>query len=139
MSLFNNSFNWYTDIFSVYRNTETTINGLTKAKRQLISKDNRGRIYRRSSPSLNRTNQASQYTMNDNLVCDINIDIQSGDEIRVIRGYFLGKNIDKVDVYIAGVPADYYVPFGGVSPDLEHKQIVLQSENISGAVYVENE
>lgn len=136
MALFGSELNWYTDIFSVYRNIEETTNGLTTASRKLISKDNKGRIYRRSSPSINRTNQGGQYTMSDNLACPISVDIREGDEIRVIRGYLIGKNTNKVDVYIAGKPADYYVPFGGITPDLEHKQVVLESQNISGAEYV---
>lgn len=138
MALFGNEGIWYTDIFSVYRNKETTKNGVTNFERQKISEKNFGRIYRKSSPSLNRTQQAAEYSINDNLICPISVDIQAGDEIQVIRGYRLGKNKNKIDKYIAGVPVDYYEPFGGVSPLLEHKQIPLQYEGVAGVEDVGN-
>lgn len=125
--MFNNSQNWYTDLFSVYRNEIVEKMGVSNTNRVLVSKNNYGRIYRKSNASLNPSPQAAELSINESLITDINIDIKAGDELHVIRGYRINKNKDKCDVYIAGQPVDYYTPFGGVSPDIQHKQIAIQN------------
>lgn len=134
--MFNNSQNWFSDVFSVYRNVISEHRGVTNTERKLISKDNYGRIYRKSNASLNSSPQAAELSINEALITDINVDIQAGDEIHLIRGYKINKKIDKADIYIAGQPVDYYTPFGGVSPDLQHKQVLLQNTLRTGA-YIE--
>lgn len=132
--MFNNTISWFTDIFSVYRQTKVEKYGITTYDRVLISKDNKGRIYRKSSPSLQNKETASELHITDKLICDINIDIEAGDEIRVLRGYLIGKNTkEKADIYIAGLPSDYYMPVGGINVDLEHKEVELQNTLRSGA------
>lgn len=130
--MYNNTSLWYTDIFSVYRNIKTEKLGVTSTERKLISKDNPCRIYRKSKPSLNNSPQAAELQISDSLICDIKVDIEAGDEIRVIRGYKINKNKDKADIYIAGLPVDYYTPIGGANPDIQHKEVDLQNTLRSG-------
>lgn len=128
--MYNNTANWYTDKFSVYRNLITETMGVSDTKRKLISKDNFGRIYRKSKPSLNTTPQAAQLQITDSLICDIDVDIKAGDEIWVLRGWSINKiknEKKQVNIYIAGEPVDYYTPYGGVSPDISHKEVQLQN------------
>lgn len=137
--MYNNTRAWYTDLFKVYRSQQETKLGVTgNMQRVLISKNNRGRIYRKSSPSLQTSPQASELQFNDQLMCDTELDIRAGDEIVVLRGFFIGKchENDNGQVYIAGEPADYYTPFGGVAPDVEHKQVPLQNTQRSEAYAV---
>ena len=132
--MYNNTANWYTDLFAVYRNIKNEKLGVTNTERKLISKDNKCRIYRKSKPSLNTTPQAAELSISDSLICDINIDIKAGDEIRVIRGYFINRNKDKeANIYIAGLPVDYYTPYGGQSPDIQHKELIIQNTLRTGA------
>ena len=131
--MYNNTRQWYTDIFSVYQNVLTEKLGVTSTSRKLVSKDNPCRIYRKSKPSLNNNQQASELQINDNLICDIGVDIQAGDEVHVIRGFKINKNFDKSEIYVAGQPVDYYVPFGGVAPDVQHKEVGLQNTLRTGA------
>ena len=134
--MYNNTRAWFTDLFKVYRTEQVTKLGVTEnTQRVLISKNNQGRIYRKSSPSLNNNPQASELLFNDQLMCDTDVDIKAGDEIVVLRGYFIGKTHEGEEgkVYIAGEPADYYTPFGGVAPDVAHKQVPLQNTTRSEA------
>lgn len=125
--MLNNTYQWYTDLFNVYRVQQVTNLGITTDKRILVTENQRGRIYRKSGSQLNNQLQAAELNINDNLVCDINVDIKAGDLIEVSRGYFIGKFNGNKEQYIAGEPVDYYIPFGGISPDLEHKQVQLQN------------
>lgn len=132
--MYNNTANWYTDLFSVYRNVIKEKMGVINTERKLISKDNRCRIYRKSKPSLSPSPQAAELSISDSMICDINIDIEAGDEIRVIRGYFMNKNKDrKANIYIAGLAVDYYTPYGGIAPDIQHKEVILQNTLRTGA------
>lgn len=135
--MYNQTNLWYTDIFSVYRNVLITKLGITKTERKMVSKDNLCRIYRKSKPSVNFTQQAGELSINDSLICNIDIDIQAGDEIHVIRGYKIRKNLDISEIYIAGQPVNYYMPAGGVNVDMEHKEVGLQNTLRTGA-YIEN-
>ena len=135
--MYNNTANWYTDLFSVYRNTINEKMGVITTERKLISKDNRCRIYRKSKPSLSPSPQAAELSISDSMICDINIDIEAGDEIRVIRGYFINRNKEeKANIYIAGLAVDYYTPYGGIAPDIQHKEVILQNTLRTG-VYTE--
>lgn len=125
--MLNNTYQWYTDLFNVYRVQQTTNLGITTDNRILVVENQRGRIYRKSGSQLNNQLQAAELNINDNLMCDINVDIRAGDLIEVSRGYFIGKFNGIKEQYIAGEPVDYYVPFGGISPDIEHKQVQLQN------------
>lgn len=125
--MLNNTYQWYTDLFNVYRVQQVTNLGVTTDKRILVTENQRGRIYRKSGSQLNNQLQAAELNINDNLMCDINVDIKAGDLIEVSRGYFIGKFNGNKEQYIAGEPVDYYIPFGGISPDLEHKQVQLQN------------
>lgn len=125
--MLNNTYQWYTDLFNVYRVQQVTNLGITTDKRILVTENQRGRIYRKSGSQLNNQLQAAELNINDNLMCDINVDIKAGDLIEVSRGYFIGKFNGNKEQYIAGEPVDYYIPFGGISPDLEHKQVQLQN------------
>lgn len=125
--MLNNTYQWYTDLFNVYRVQQITNLGITTDKRILVTENQRGRIYRKSGSQLNNQLQAAELNINDNLMCDINVDIKAGDLIEVSRGYFIGKFNGNKEQYIAGEPVDYYIPFGGISPDLEHKQVQLQN------------
>lgn len=139
--MYNATKQWYTDLFKVFRSVQVDKLGVTEnTKRILISKDNCGRVYRKSSPNLTNNPQASELSFNDQLMCETDLDIRAGDEIVVLRGYFIGKCNNEGDVYIAGEPADYYTPFGGVAPDVEHKQVPLQKQRRSEAyVTIPNE
>lgn len=137
--MYNTTSLWYTDIFNIYRNIKTIKSGITKTSRKLISENNIGRIYRKSNASINSNIQASELQITESLICNIDIDIEAGDEIRVIRGYKINKNKTKVDIYIAGQPVDYYTPYGGVSPDVAHKQVSLTNTLRTGAYYATKE
>lgn len=129
---------WYSDKFSVYRNVLTEKMGVSKTERILVSKDNYGRIYRKSNASLNPTPQAAQLSISEALITDIDVDIQAGDELHVLRGFRINKHKNECDIYVAGQPVDYFTPYGGVAPDLQHKQVLLQNTLRTGA-YIEQD
>lgn len=65
----------------------------------------------------------------DKLSCDLEVDIQAGDELQVIRGGNIGRN-DRSERYFAGPPQSYYDPVGGALTGLEHKEVTLLRDNI---------
>lgn len=146
MGIYNSTQFWYTDLFSVYRNKKTETLGISNTERTLVAENCIGRIYRKSNAQINLQPQAAGITINENLMCDIDVDIEAGDEIRVIRGYKINKynkpssmnlSESKCDVYICGQPVNYYTPYGGIAPDVQHKQVPLTNQLRTNAKYKE--
>ena len=65
------------------------------------------------------------------MACDLAVDIQAGDELKIIRGGNLGFR-NKEERYFAGTPVDYHDPVGGVLTGLQHKELGLFKDNIIG-------
>lgn len=140
MSLFGNAEDWYTDSFNVYRVIQTVEKGVTINKRKLISENNLGRIYFRKSNPLKSKGEVDVYSqIEDMLSCDTEIDIKEGDELEVKRGYLIGKWNGIIDKYLTGRATDYNIPFGGISPNLDHKEVSVQWINRNEASYENND
>lgn len=120
--------NWYTDLVTIWRNESYKEGNTTKQRRKLIKENVPCRVYRNSNPSVAMKDTAAQVTRADMMAIDVDEDIQTGDELLVIRGGGLGKT-NEAKRYFAGEPAEYYEPFGGAMPDLQHKQIALSGES----------
>lgn len=116
---------WYSDSADIYRTSNFIIGNIDKKTRQLIQSNIPCRIFRSSKPATKMTTTASEYTPFDSLACETSVDIRAGDEIIVSRGINLGYADTNPSRYFAGDPTDYYEPFGGVMPDLAHKEVPL--------------
>lgn len=119
--------NWYTDLMTVYRRENYTDGNLTKQRRVLVKENIPCRIYRSSNPQTKFTTTYPSVTNNDMLACSTNEDIRAGDEIRVTRGARI-TGTGNTTQYYAGDPTDYFEPFGGRRPRLDHKQVPLGGE-----------
>lgn len=120
--------NWYTDLVTVWRTESYKEGNTTKQRRVLVKENIPCRVYRNSNPSVTMKDTASQVTRADMMAVGVNEDIKTGDELLVIRGGNIGK-ASEPRRYFAGEPVDYYEPFGGAVPDLQHKQIALSGES----------
>lgn len=119
--------NWYTDTFDVYRETSTTVNNLASNSRNLLYTGVYGRIFNTSSKSPSMKQTAADVTRDLKLACDNSVDIRAGDELIITRGGKLGQNTQKMRAF-AGEPNQYYEPFGGVVPRLDHQEIPLLNQ-----------
>lgn len=119
---------WYTDTADVYRTVNVKSGAVTKQVRKLIRKDMPCRVYQTGNPRTQFKNDASEYSNRDLLACETNEDITAGDEIQLFRGGRIGKS-SRMERYFAGAPTDYFEPFGGVFPKLDHKQVPLGGTN----------
>lgn len=118
---------WYTDLFTVERQVETKDGALTKKTWQTIVSDLKGRRYMGggSTPRLNQT--AADSSQTHKLACATSVDIREGDRITITVGAGLGHT-DEIFQAFAGSPHNYYEPFGGIAPQLDHKEVELLEE-----------
>lgn len=115
----------YQDTFDVYRDVVTVENGITKHDRTLIVQGCVGRVYQNPTSSINLEDTVAGIDRGNQLMCDIDVDIQTGDEIIVYRSSRIRETPIEVTKYIAGNPNRYCEPFGGYFADLEHLQVAL--------------
>jgi hypothetical protein len=117
---------WYTDLMTINRVENHKVGNITKQRRVVKAVGVPCRVYKNSNPQSAMKDTAAETTPQDMLACDNSVDIQAGDELLVIRGGGLpnGKN-NSPTRYFAGLPSNYYEPFGGVMPGLAHQQVPL--------------
>ena len=115
----------YQDIFDVYRVVDSEEGGITKHDRVCIATGLFGRCYQNPTSSISLEDTASGIDKGNQLMCDIDVDIRTGDEIIVYRSARIRENPIETTRYIAGNPNRYCQPFGGYFADLEHLQVAL--------------
>lgn len=121
---------WYTDTMTVYRIQSTTsqstgvvTQGYSKVYENVLC-----RVYSSGISILGR--RTSVFTENGTykLACGVDFDIKTGDKLLIMRGGALGKAVHE-ETYLAGMIQYFYEPFGGVSPKLEHQEIMLERDD----------
>ena len=118
---------WYTDTVKVERQIETLDGALTRKSWETVSERILGRRYRGggSIPRLRQT--AADSSQSHKLACDVSEDILEGDRLTITIGGALGYNSEVIQAF-AGSPHNYYEPFGGIAPQLTHKEVELIEE-----------
>lgn len=129
---FMSGLNIYTDTFSTFRVVSHVDGGIIKHDRQSVLIDQPCRVYNNPTPEISMSEQAATSNGNNTLCCDINLDVQAGDEIIVKRGARISAQPVSTERYFAGLPNTYIEPFFGVSVDLQHKQVALLNEQRVG-------
>ena len=132
--IFNNPIfsQWYTDTVDIYRVVCATGSNLNRQERKKInSAPIPCRIYNAEKKGPNMAGHAAREQSSEKMACDLAVDIQAGDELKIIRGGNLGFG-NKEERYFAGTPVDYYDPVGGVLTGLQHKEVGLFKDNIIG-------
>lgn len=132
--IFNNPIfsQWYTDTVDIYRVVEVTDRNMDLLERKKVNPSPIPcRIYSSEKKGPNMTENAARDRSLEKMACDLAVDIQAGDELRVIRGGNLGFT-NKEERYFAGTPVDYYDPVGGVLTGLQHKEVGIFKDNIIG-------
>ena len=122
---------WYTDTMDVWRNVDVLDGKLTRQERRLVLTAVPCRIYQSDNKPIRMTQTAADIQQSDHLACDIAVDIQAGDELRITRGGRLGRTGPAIRAFAAD-PNLYYEPFGAILPGLAHQEIrLLQQERVS--------
>lgn len=119
---------WFTDEFDVYRVVDTNEGGITKHERKQISERRPCRVYNNPTPDVSMQETAATVSKGNTLICDIDEDIRTGDEIIVYRSSRIREKPVSITRYFAGAPNMYVEPFGGAAPHLEHIQVSLMNE-----------
>lgn len=115
---------WYLDLMTIKRNEaekKGNLTGMTKSV--VVDTDVRCHVYERSNPSFNGTETSATIDNEDRLACNLDVDIQYGDEIEV-KIYKTGERFK----YIAGLPKKKSAPFGQAQPDIDHMEVPLTSK-----------
>ena len=120
---------WYTDIMNIYRSVDEASGNINRKQRKLLHEAVPCRVYSSQKNGPTMTDNASLVNSTDKLACDIDTDIQAGDELLVTRGGALGHAGIK-ERYFAGEPQRYYDPVGGALTGLEHLEVGLLKQNI---------
>ena len=122
---------WYTDAMDVYRNVAVQDGNLTHQERQQVLAGVPCRVYQSDSRPIGLTQTAASIQQNDQLACDIAVDVRAGDELIITRGGKLGKPGPTIRAFAAD-PNLYYEPFGAIIPGLSHQEIrLLQQERVT--------
>lgn len=119
--------NWYTDLADVYRMVSTVVNGINKPVRTLIRSKMPCRIYKSGNPKEKMTTTYASVALNDLMACHTKEDIRAGDEIHIKRGGRI-TTTGSTSIYYAGDPTNYFEPFGGARPRIDHKQVPIGGE-----------
>lgn len=129
--MLNNPFNnWYTDNMDIYRQTDVQVGSLTKpGPLALVASKVPCRIYRTNNPQMVATPTSSEYKTNDMIACAVTVDVQPGDKLIVYRGGRNKPSLAQEEIYYAGNATDYFEPYGGVTPRLQHKQLPVGAEH----------
>lgn len=119
--------NWYTDYADVYRVNLVVVNGFNEhTERILVREKMPCRVFQSSNPQTKMTTTYSSVEPRDMLACSTKEDIKAGDKLVVTRGARVGGT--GVTSYIAGEPTDYYEPYGGARPRIDHKEVPISGE-----------
>ena len=121
---------WYTDLMTVYRIQSTTAQttGIVSQGYTKIYEDVHCRIYSSGISILGRRTSVFTEGGTYKLACAVDFDIKTGDKLVIQRGGVLGHAVH-TETYLAGMIQYYYEPFGGVSPKLDHQEIMLDLED----------
>lgn len=115
---------FYTDLVTIYRQ-EDVDNGYVRETQEVIIAENvKCRIHKNPPTYTEATKANAEVLHDDKLSCDISVDIKEGDRLQVVRGGALGYT-KTTEIYIAGYPKIFYIPFGNRSPDLDHQEVPL--------------
>lgn len=130
---FNPIFNsWYTDSVDIYRTETVKEDGVSRQKRRQVNGSPVPcRIYKPENRGPLMTGTAARSQSSEEMACDLDVDIQAGDELMIVRGGALGYQT-KPERYLAGDPVDYYDPVGGALTGLQHKEVGLLRDNLIG-------
>ena len=123
---------WYTDLMDVYRVISVKDGNVTRQERTKVGAVIPCRVYHTGTGSPSITDDAARTRGEDQLSCDLSVDVLAGDELYVVRGGNLGRK-SQPERYLAGPPQDFYDPVGGALTGLEHKEIVLLRDNRIGS------
>lgn len=126
MNLNNPLNNWYTDTVDIYREQEVLDKYISRKESVLIKSKVPCRVYKNPPKYTEFTTTSAEALENDKLACHPDVDIIAGDKLVVTRGGRLGKSTD-IKTYFAGMPSNFYEPFGGIRPRINHKEVPLGS------------
>lgn len=130
--LFNNPIfkGWYTDTVDIYRVEAVKTGSVTMQERRKVNASPVPcRVYSTQKSGPNMTDSAARTRSEEKLACDLSVDLQSGDELYIIRGGNLG-HANQSERYFAGKPQKYYDPVGGVMSGLQHQEAGLLQDEI---------
>lgn len=120
---------WYTDTVDVYRVVNVEDNHIDRQERQLVASALPCRIYDSAKNGPSMQEGTARVNAEEKLSCDVNADIQAGDELFITRGGALGIT-NQPERYFAGKPKRYYDPVGGAMTGLEHMEVGLLMQEI---------
>lgn len=121
---------WYTDTMDIYRAVPVQDGSLTRQERQKVAENVRCRVYHTGAPSLRMEQTAASVLQGDYVQCGNEIDIRTGDELRIRRGAVLGRAAEEIRVFAAD-PEHFFEPFGAVLPGLAHQEVrIFQEERV---------
>lgn len=126
---------WYTDTVDVVRITTFKVGNVSRESRSKVNNEPIPcRVYRTNLQGEipQRTSSVDRHT--DKLACDINTDIREGDELIVTRGGLVGGTT--TERYLAGKPQHFYDPVGMAHTGLDHMEVALLADNLSGDAWV---
>lgn len=125
---------WYTDTVDIWRVVPITTDGLTTHIPKELYTAVPCRIYQSDSQPIHMEETAAHIKQADRLMCAVDVDIQTGDQLILHRGAGLGKPAPAIRAFAAD-PNLYFEPFGAVLPGLAHQEIrLLQQERVKGGV-----
>ena len=120
---------WFTDLMDIYRVEAVTTGALTRQERVLVAATVPCRIYSPQKNNLNLRQAASAVYGDEKLACAVDVDIEAGDELIVMRGGALGRKTKPVR-YIASQPVLYFDPVGAAATGLEHMEVGIHADNV---------
>ena len=126
---------WYTDTVNVVRIATFKVGNISRESRSQVNQEPIPcRVYRTNLQGEipQRTSSVDRHT--DKLACDVNTDIREGDELIVTRGGLVGGTT--TERYLAGKPQHFYDPVGMAHTGLDHLEVALLADNLSGSAWV---
>lgn len=122
---------WYTDTVNVVRIATSKVGNISRESRSQVNQEPIPcRIYSTNLQGMNPQYTAAVDRHTDKLACDINTDIREGDELIVTRGGLVGGTT--TERYLAGKPQRFYDPVGMAHTGLDHLEVALLADNLSG-------
>ncbi len=122
---------WYTDTVIVMRISSTKTGNISREGRNQVNQEPIPcRIYSTNLQGMNPQYTAAVDRHTDKLACDVNADIKEGDELIVTRGGLVGGTT--TERYLAGKPQLFYDPVGMAHTGLDHMEVALLADNITG-------
>lgn len=122
---------WYTDTVNVIRIVSAKVGNLTRESREQVNDEPIPcRVYDTNLQGMIPQNTAAVDRHTDKLACDVATDIKEGDELIVTRGGLVGGTT--TERYLAGKPQYFYDPVGMAHTGLDHMEVALLADNITG-------